>query len=97
MEVLGHAQHASTKVKCNNSLRIKLSKNPMLHSRNKHIDVWFHFLCELTKNGVVEMVHFSTQDQVTDALTKPLELDIFCKLREMMGVCLVSCVNRLLL
>ncbi|PNX86633.1 hypothetical protein L195_g042713, partial [Trifolium pratense] len=34
---------------CDNSSSIKLSKNPVMHGRSKHIDVRFHFLRDLTK------------------------------------------------
>ncbi|KAG6489641.1 hypothetical protein ZIOFF_050917 [Zingiber officinale] len=36
--------------------------------------------------GIVELKHCITQDQVADIMTKPLKLDVFLKLRELMGV-----------
>ncbi|PNX72648.1 GDSL esterase/lipase, partial [Trifolium pratense] len=36
---------------CDNNSSIKLSKNPVMHGRSKHIDVRFHFLRDLTKEG----------------------------------------------
>ncbi|XP_047260399.1 secreted RxLR effector protein 161-like, partial [Capsicum annuum] len=33
---------------CDNNFAIKLSQNPVLHGRSKHIDVKYHYLCELT-------------------------------------------------
>lgn len=65
---------------------VELSKNPVLHGRSKHIDVRFHFLRELTKDGVVKLVHCHTQEQIADIMTKPLKLDVFVKLRSLMGV-----------
>ena len=64
-----------------------------MHGRSKHIDVRFHFLRDLTKEGVVELVHCGTQDQIANVLIKPLKLDLFLKLRELMGVCEVPNVN----
>lgn len=58
-----------------------------MHGRSKHIDVRFHFLRDLTKEGVVELVHCGTQDQIADMMTKPLKLDLFRKMRDMLGVC----------
>nr|GMD95651.1 Retrovirus-related Pol polyprotein from transposon TNT 1-94 [Ipomoea batatas] len=72
---------------------IKLSKNPVMHGRSKHIDVRFHFLRELTKSGKVELVHCDSQDQVADVMTKPLKVDQFCKLRKSMGVCAEAGIN----
>ncbi|RVW64036.1 Copia protein [Vitis vinifera] len=76
-----------------NSSTIKLSKNPVMHGRSKHIDVRFHFLRDLTKEEVVELVHCGTQDQIADVMTKPLKLNMFLKLRELMGVREVPDVN----
>ncbi|RVW63013.1 Retrovirus-related Pol polyprotein from transposon RE1 [Vitis vinifera] len=75
------------------SLTIKLSKNPVMHGRSRHIDVRFHFLRDLTKEEVVKLVHCGTNDQVADILTKPLKLEVFLKLREKLGVCEVPNLN----
>ena len=80
LEKLSHTQGNCTTMFCDNSSTIKLSKNPVMHGRSKHIDVHFHFLRDLTK-GVVELVHCGTQDQIVDVMTKPLKLDMFLKLR----------------
>ena len=59
-----------------------------MHGRSKHIDVKFHFLSDLTNEGIVELVHCHTQDQLADIMTKPLKLEAFLKLRDRLGVCL---------
>ncbi|XP_038704736.1 secreted RxLR effector protein 161-like [Tripterygium wilfordii] len=88
-----HEQSEATVVFCDNSSTIKLSKNPVLHGRSKHIDVRFHFLRELTNDGVVEMVHCGPQEQVADIMTKPLKLDDFVKMRSRLGMCTGSVIN----
>ncbi|TXG51085.1 hypothetical protein EZV62_023609 [Acer yangbiense] len=93
LEKLGHTQGDSTTIFCDNSSTIKLSKNPVMHGRSKHIDVRFHFLRDLTKEGAVELIHCGTQDQVADVMTKPLKLDLFLKMRELLGVREVPDVN----
>ena len=93
LEKLSHTQGNCTIMFCDNSSTIKLSKNPMMHGRSKHIDVRFHFLRDLTKEEVVELVHCGTQDQIADVMTKPLKLNMFLKLRELMGVREVPDVN----
>ena len=50
----------TTTIFCDNSSTIKLSKNPLLHGRSKHIDVRFHFLCDLTREGAIELVYCGT-------------------------------------
>ncbi len=49
LKELGHDQKDSITMMCDNSSTIKLSKNPVMHGRSKHIDVHFHFLRELVK------------------------------------------------
>ena len=88
LEKLGHFQSKCTTIFCDNSSAIKLSKNPIMHGRSKHIDVKFHFLRDLTREGTVELVHYSTQEQLSDIMTKPLKLEVFLKLRDRLGMCL---------
>ncbi|KAF2300982.1 hypothetical protein GH714_018927 [Hevea brasiliensis] len=85
LKELGQFDGGCTTVMCDNSSTIKLSKNPVMHGRSKHIDVRFHFLRNLTKEGVIELVHCGSQDQVADIMTKPLKLDVFQKLRKLLG------------
>ncbi|KAM2407389.1 hypothetical protein ACFX1X_026583 [Malus domestica] len=62
MKELGQAQQDSTTIFCDNSSGIKLSRNPVMHGRSKHIDVCFHFLRDLTKDNIVQLVHCNTQE-----------------------------------
>ncbi|CAJ2641499.1 unnamed protein product [Trifolium pratense] len=83
-------QNKSTVIFCDNSSSIKVSKNPIMHGRMKHIDVRYYFLRDLVKDGILELKHCSTSDQYADAMTKPLKLESFTKFREMLGVCKLS-------
>jgi hypothetical protein len=83
-------QAGCTFINCDNSSSIKLSRNPILHGRCKHIDVRYYFLRDLCKDGVIELKYCKTQDQLADIMTKALKLESFCKLREGMGVCDLS-------
>ena len=93
LECNGQSPSKCTTLFYDNSPTIKLSKNLVLHGRRKHIDVRFHFLRDLTKDGVVELVHCGTKEQLADILTKPLKLDVFLKLREALGVWSINEVN----
>lgn len=86
-------QNGPTMVYCDNISAIKLSKNPVMHGRSKHIDVRFHFLRDLVKNGVVELIQCSIREQLVDILTKPLKLDTFLKMRGLLGVCECPSLN----
>ena len=87
---LGCDNNECATIFCDNSSTIKLSKNPVLHKRSKHIAVRFHFLRDLCKEGAICLVHCGSQDQVADILTKPLKLEQFQKLRDLLGVCEVN-------
>ena len=55
-----------------NSGSISLTKNPENHSRTKHIDVQYHFIREKVTEGLIQVEHVSTKDQLADIMTKPL-------------------------
>jgi len=71
---------------CDNSSTIKLSKNPVMHRRTKHIDVRYHYLRDLSSQGKVRLVFCGTLEQVADIMTKPIKLYQFVKLRKLLGV-----------
>ncbi|WVZ80794.1 hypothetical protein U9M48_028245 [Paspalum notatum var. saurae] len=65
---------------------ISVAKNPVLHSRTKHIDVRFHFLRDHYEKGDIDLVHVVTQIQLANIFTKPLEFSAFVRLRGEIGV-----------
>ncbi|KAM7489606.1 hypothetical protein LguiB_027090 [Lonicera macranthoides] len=87
LEVLHNQQQGPTVIYCNNMSAIKLSKNPVLHGRSKHIDVRYHFLRDLCKDGVINLVFCKSEEQIADIFTKPLKPAVFLRLRSMLGVC----------
>ncbi|WVZ49392.1 LOW QUALITY PROTEIN: hypothetical protein U9M48_000758 [Paspalum notatum var. saurae] len=60
---------------------ISVAKNPILHSKTKHIDVRFHFLRDRYEKGDIDLIHVSTENPLADILTKPLEFNAFVRLR----------------
>jgi transposase InsO family protein len=87
LNYLGVKQEGSTIINCDNSSSIKLSRNPIMHGRCKHIDVRYHFLRDLNKDGIIELKFCKSQDQLADIMTKALKVDSFSKLREGLGMC----------
>lgn len=78
---------------CDNSSTIKLSKNPVMHGRSKHIDIRFHFLRDLVKDNVIHLEHCGTNNQLADGMTKPLKFEHFLQMRKLLGLCFNSEVN----
>ena len=62
----------ATKIMCDNQGCISLVKNPIHHSRTKHIDVQYYFIGKKIENEVIELEYCSTQCMVADVLTKGL-------------------------
>ncbi|KAF7150925.1 hypothetical protein RHSIM_Rhsim02G0113200 [Rhododendron simsii] len=87
LEELYFKRQGAITIFCDNSSAIKLSKNPVLHGRSKHIDVKFHFLRDHTKDGTIDLIFCKSEDQVADIMTKPLKLGMFMKLQNLLGIC----------
>ena len=65
---------------------IKLSENPIFHDKSKHIDIRYHIIHDGIQKGAVKLQYISTDEQVADILTKPLEKGKFVFFRERFGV-----------
>ncbi|WVZ52438.1 hypothetical protein U9M48_003493 [Paspalum notatum var. saurae] len=65
---------------------ISVAKNPVLHSRTKHIDMRFHFLRDHYEKVDIDLIHVATQNQLADIFTKPLEFSAYVRLRDELGV-----------
>jgi hypothetical protein len=59
-------------IRMGNTATIALAKNPVLHDRNKHIDVKFHFTRKYVERGDISLEHVKTGDELADILTKAL-------------------------
>ena len=55
-----------------NSSAINISKNPILQSHTKHIEIHHHFIRDLVKEKVIYLEFVPTEHQLTNILTKPL-------------------------
>jgi kynurenine formamidase len=68
-------------VHCDNQGVIYLVKNAACHSRTKHIDVRYHFICDVLEHGqlIVKKIHI--KENVVDLFTKVVPPDkiIFCR------------------
>ena len=62
---------------CDNTSAICLSKNPILHSRAKHIEIKHHFIRDYIQKGILNLKFIDTDHQWADIFTKPLSEDRF--------------------
>jgi hypothetical protein len=71
---------------CDNESAIKLANKPINHSRTKHIDIRHHFLRDHETKGDIVLSHVSTDKQLADIFTKPLDEQRFCTLRSELNI-----------
>ncbi|GJT23860.1 hypothetical protein Tco_0893797 [Tanacetum coccineum] len=64
-------------VLCDNKGAIDLSKNPVLYSRTKHIEICHHFLNDNVQKGNISIEKVASEDNIADILTKPLKGEPF--------------------
>ena len=55
-----------------NQSAIALTKDHQYHARTKHIDIRFHFIRWIVKNGSLRLIYCPTAEMVADSLTKAL-------------------------
>ncbi|KAL5569300.1 hypothetical protein UlMin_025875 [Ulmus minor] len=82
-----------TSILCDNTSAICLSKNPIQHSRTKHIEIRHHFIRDHIQKGDIVLKFIPTENQLADIFTKPLSEDQFCKIRRELGILDVSDLN----
>ena len=73
-------------VLCDNKGAIDLSKNRILHSRTKHIEIRHHFLRDNVQKGNITIEKVASEDNIADILTKPLKREPFNLLRLGLGL-----------
>jgi len=62
----------STELSSDNQGAIALAKNPVSHSRVKHIDLGYHFILEAIQNRIIWVQYIPTTEITADSLTKAL-------------------------
>ena len=73
-------------IKCDNTSAISITKNPVQHSRTKHIDVRHHFIRDHVEKGDIAIEFVSTELQLADIFTKPLAAERFNFIRHELGM-----------
>nr|GEW27836.1 copia protein [Tanacetum cinerariifolium] len=68
-------------IMCDNKEAIDLSKNPVQHSRTKHIEIRHYFLRDNVQKGNISIENVTLEDNIADILTKPLKREALNYLR----------------
>ena len=75
-------------VYCDNFSAIDISKNPVQHSKTKHIEIRYHYIRDLVERKIVALEYIPIERQNADIFTKPLDRSEFKTLRQVIGVIL---------
>jgi hypothetical protein len=73
-------EYTHVPLECDSTSAISVAKNPVLHSKTKHIEVRYHFLRDNVEKGKIALIHVLTHDQLADIFTKPLDQATFTRL-----------------
>ena len=63
---------------CNNTSDINISKNPMMHSKKKHIPIKYHFLRKQMDYNEIKLEYVDTKEQIAYIFKIPLPRETFC-------------------
>ncbi|KAK5959780.1 uncharacterized protein PWA37_001157 [Arxiozyma heterogenica] len=66
-----------------NEPAIHVAKNPVLHSKMKHVNLHYHFIRHQVESGIIEIGHINTTEQIADIMTKVLPRPAFIKVRDL--------------
>ncbi|WJX83099.1 hypothetical protein P8452_65785 [Trifolium repens] len=75
---------------CDNTAAIHLSKNPILHSRAKHIEIKHHFIRDHVQKGTINIQFIDTDHQWADIFTKPLAIERFDFIKKNLNMHFIS-------
>jgi hypothetical protein len=53
-------------INCDNTNTISISKNPINHSKTKHIPIKYHFLIDQVTQKLVKVEYVDTKEQIAD-------------------------------
>ena len=63
----------NTPIFCDNTSAISITKNPVQHTKTKHIEIRFHFLRDNAEKGKISIHFVPSPEQLADLLTKALD------------------------
>ncbi|GJZ98101.1 hypothetical protein Tco_0670554 [Tanacetum coccineum] len=66
-----------TKIHINNESTICIVKNPIFHSKTKHIEIRHHFIRGSNEKKLIQMIKIHTDQNVADLLTKAFDVSRF--------------------
>jgi len=75
---------------CDNTVAICLSKNPIIHSRARFIEIKHHFIRDYVQKGILDIQFIDIEHQWADIFTKPLTVERFDFIKKNLNMHFVS-------
>lgn len=72
---------------CDNKSCTSIARNPVMHSRTKHIDVKYHFIRGLVTEHQIQLEFCKSKEQLADLFTKCLDAKKQIYFRNALGAC----------
>ena len=85
LEDFGHKQQKIL-VFYDSQSALHIARNPVFHSRTKHIGVQYHFVREVVEDGSVDLQKIHTKENLADVLTKAINADKFIWSKSSCGI-----------
>jgi len=61
-----------TPLYCDNQAALALATADNYHTCTKHINIRYHFICNVVIKGSINLIYCTTEEMTADTLTKPL-------------------------
>ena len=81
-----------TNISCDNRSAIHLAEEAGWHEHSKHIDIKFHYICELIEGGIVKLNWTDLASELANIFTKPLPLVAHDQHTHLLGIAWASLV-----
>jgi hypothetical protein len=91
LAMFGFEDKNPTELRSDNMGAIHLTTKSIFHARTKHIEIQYHWIREVVKQGALIVKHCPTSEMMADLLTKPLGRQQFYYLRQLLGLKHVLC------
>src|ERR1700679_2531755 len=94
LDELGETRNEPLILLMDNTSAIHLTKDPVFHSRTKHIAIKYHLIRDLVEKGMLQTTFIGTKDMAADIFTKALDKGLFEKQRSRLGIVKLSSFER---